>query len=265
MRFLKPLFLAVVLCGFGWFEFEQPLTAKDLVHRAEDAFDRRPTRMILILGNSRTFYHDMPDMIRAMADSAHEPQKLEITLDAPAGGSFEILWNDAGTQGLLKRRWDDVVLQGESRGQSSEDLARSFQTYGAKLVDAVKPTNGPPRLVVNWPYSSSLWSDGDPDGSERAEFTREIETSTATLGERTGARLVDVARLWGAVERDDPGIVLTEDGNHPTLAGSYLFALALYGNLTGHDLGAVTYVPAGLDPAAGEKLRDEARDFQIVA
>src|SRR3954468_6108386 len=106
MRFLPSVFLALLLCGLGWFQFGQPLTARALLTRAEDSFDHRPARAILILGNSRTFYHDMPNMVRAMADSAHDPQKLEITLDAPSGGSFEILWNDSATQGLLKQRWD---------------------------------------------------------------------------------------------------------------------------------------------------------------
>jgi hypothetical protein len=64
----------------GWFQFAQPLTAKALLTRAEDNFDGWPARTILILGNSRTFYHDMPDMVRAIADSAHDSQKLEITL-----------------------------------------------------------------------------------------------------------------------------------------------------------------------------------------
>jgi hypothetical protein len=207
----------------------------------------------------------MPDMVRAMADSAHDPQKLEITLDAPGGGSFEILWNDGVTQGLLKQRWDDVILQGESRAQSSDDLARSFQTYGGDLILAAHPVSGHARLVVNWAYASSLWSDGDPDGAGRAELKLEIRAATASLGERTGAHLVDVAAIWSAVERDHPEIGLTEDGNHPSLAGSYLFALALYGDLSGREMGSVTYVPSGLDPSVAAKLRQEVRDVQAMS
>jgi hypothetical protein len=86
MRLLPSVFLALLICGLGWFQFGQPLSAKALLARAEDNFDSRPARAILILGNSRTSFNDMPDMIRAMADSAHDPQKLEITLDAPNYG-----------------------------------------------------------------------------------------------------------------------------------------------------------------------------------
>jgi len=265
MRPLLSMFLALLLAGLGWFQFGQPLSAKALLARAEDSFDSRPARAILILGNSRTFYHDMPDMVRAMADSAHDPQKLEITLDAPSGASFEILWNDDATQRLLKQRWDDVILQPESRAQSSDDLTHSFQIYGAKLIDAAHPVSGHARLVVNWAYASRLWDDGDPDGSGRAELKSEIRSSTGALGERTGAHLVDVATIWSAVERDHPEIELTEDGNHPSLAGSYLFALILYGDLSGRDVGAVTYVPSGLDPSVVTKIRQEVRDVQAMS
>jgi hypothetical protein len=264
MRLLPSVLLALLLCGLGWFQFGQPLTARALLTRAEDMVDSRPARAILILGNSRTSFNDMPDMVRAMADSAHDPQKLEITLDAPGGASFESLWNDGATQGLLKQHWDDIILQGESRAQSSDDLARSFQTYGGDLINAAHPASGHARLVVNWAYASSLWSDGDPDGTGRADLKLQIRAATASLGERTGAHLVDVAGIWSAVERDHPEIALTEDGNHPSLAGSYLFALALYGDLSGRDVGSVTYAPSGLDPSVVAKLRQEVRDVQAM-
>lgn len=265
MRVLLSLFALLLLGALCWFEFGQPLSAKALLARAEDNFDRRPAREILILGNSRTSVNDMPDMVRAMADSAHDPRKWEITLDAPNGASFEILWNDGATQRLLTQRWDDVVLQAESRAQSSDDLAHSFQTYGADLIGALHPANGHARLVVNWAYESRLWDDGDPDGSGRAELKREIRDGTTSLAERTGAHLVDVATLWSAVERDHPEIALTQDGNHPSLAGSYLFALALYGDLSGRDVGLVTFAPPGLDPAVVTKIRQEVHDVQAMS
>jgi len=48
------------------------------------------------------------------------------------------------------------------------------------------------------------------------------------------------------------------------VAGSYLFALALYGDLSDRDVGAVTYVPSGLDPAVAVKLRQTVRDVRSL-
>jgi hypothetical protein len=262
MRFVRSLILLIFVAGLGWFELGQPLSAKALARRAEDAFDRRPARQILMLGNSRTFFHDMPDMVRAMADSAKEPQKFEITLDAPPGASFEILWNDPATQSLLKNRWDDIILQPESRAESSPDLTASFETYGAKLIEASHVASGSPKLVVNWTYGPNSWDDGDPDGSGRAAQYAAIQSDTKTLGDRAGAKLVNVGRLWATIVADHPEIALTEDGNHPTLAGSYLFALILYADLTRHDVVGVTYAPTQLDPKATATLKQAVRDYQ---
>lgn len=262
MRPLRPLLLALLVVGLSWFEFGQPLTAKALVQRVGDAFDPRPTRRILILGNSRTYFHDMPDMVRAMADSARDRQRLDITLDALPGGTFERLWCDTGTQSYLSQRWDDVILQGESRGQATEPLSRSFQTYGARLIAAAHLTSGKPRLVVNWNYEAKVWGDSDPDGSGRAAYFSAIQSGTAALGNRAGARLVNIGQLWGQVAAAHPNIALTEDGNHPTLAGSYLFGLLLYADLSGKDIRMVTYVPNDLDVSTAATLRQAVRDYQ---
>jgi len=254
--------MALLLIGLSWFQFGQPLTAKAMAQRIGDRFDSRPARRILILGNSRTYYHDMPDMIRAMADSAYDPQKYQITVEALPGASFESLWGTPETQSLLRERWDDAILQSESRAEATEPFRQSFQTYGRRLATAVRLTSGAPRLVVNWNYGAELFDDGDPDGSGQAAYYAAIQSATARLAEQTGASMVNVGKLWAAVSSSKPQIRLTEDGNHPTLAGSYLFAMLLYADLSHRDVGMVTYVPAGLPPDTAATLRQAARDFQ---
>lgn len=265
MQLLRTLCLVLLLSGLAWFQFGQPLSAKALAQRAEDAFEPRPARRILILGNSRTFYHDMPDMIRAMADSAKDPQKYQITVEALPGASFESLWGDPNTRSLLGERWDDAILQSESRAQATDELDRSFLTYGEHLVRAVRLKSGAPRLVVNWNYGAELYDDGDPDGSGRAAYYAAIQSDTELLGNRTGAKLVNIGQLWAQVANAYPKIRLTEDGNHPTPAGSYLFALLLYADLSHRDVSLVTYAPMGVDPASVIKLREAAQAFQAVA
>lgn len=260
MRWVGRLLIAALLGALLWFQFGQPRTGQQLYQHVADMFDRRPARTILILGNSRTFYHDMPSMIRDMADSAHSPTKYEIEVQALEGASFESLWGDSRTQDLLGQRWDDVILQGESRGQATDVLKQSFLTYGMKLIDAVHPTSGAPRLVVNWDYGPELFDGGDPDGTGRAAYFAAVQAGTKLLGERTGAHLVNVGRLWAYVRTDHPETGLTEDGNHPSLAGSYLFALMLYSDLSHQDAGDVTYVPPGLDVAAAMTLRQAVHD-----
>lgn len=55
------------------------------------------------------------------------------------------------------------------------------------------------------------------------------------------------------------------DGNRPGLAGSHLFALALYGDLSGREVGDVRYARPGLAPSAVATIRPEVRDVQAMA
>ena len=256
--------LLLVVGGAIWFEFGQPFTAHALVRRMRDSFDHRPGRRVLILGNSRTFYHDMPDMVRDMADSAGDLQRYDITVDAQPGASLETLWSDPQVRGLLAQRWSDVIVQGESRAESSDAQADSFQDYGARLIDAVRPTTGAPWLVVNWNYDARLWEGGDPDGTGREAYYQSIQSAAKAFSDRTGARLANIGRLWADVARAHPEIVMTEDGNHPSIAGSYLFALLLYGDLSKRDVGAVTYAPAGLDVKTATELRSAVAEYEML-
>jgi hypothetical protein len=264
VRSFGLLIVAVVLAGLAWFQFGQQRSAAEWVQRSQDLFDRRPARSILIVGNSRTYFHDMPLMIRRMADSADSPIRYDTAVEALPGASFESLWGEPATQALLQRRWDDAIFQGESRGQSDQALTASFLTYGAKLIGATHLRSGAPRLVVNWAYAPELYT-GDTDGRGRVAHMRAIQDDHAELARRTGARLINVGQLWEEVRVDHPRIVLTEDGNHPTLAGSYLFALALYADLSRQDVGRVSYLPAGLSPGDAADLRSAVRDWAAIA
>ncbi|WP_174285731.1 DUF4886 domain-containing protein [Sphingomonas bacterium] len=262
MTYVRPLLLLLLFGAVSWFEFAQPRTAHALFIHALDSFDHRPAHKVLILGNSRTFYHEMPDMIRGMADSAGDPQRYDITTEAEPGASLETLWVDPKVRDLVREHWDDVIVQGESRAQSSDEQASSFQTYGARLIEAARPTAPAVRLVVNWNYDARLWDDGDPDGSGRNAYYTAVQSASQSLSERTGAKLANIGQLWAQTQRSFPKMTLTEDGNHPTLAGSYLFALLLYGDLSKRDVGQVSYVPSGLDVGVAASLRQEVREYE---
>jgi hypothetical protein len=54
-----------------------------------DAFDSRPEKPILVIGNSRSYFNDMTAMLRAIADSDSAPEKWSITLVAWGGASMQ--------------------------------------------------------------------------------------------------------------------------------------------------------------------------------
>jgi hypothetical protein len=222
-------------------------------------FDKRPVRTILIIGNSRTYFHQMPETVRRMAESAHSPVRLAITLKAWGGASLEENWNNADVQRLLRQHWDLVILQPESRANTSDDTSRSFETYGEKLIMAARETNSPVAMIVNWGYGESLYTDAP--AQMRQQYIDTIETATRTLAENAGAQLIDTSKVWEQVHAADPSLALYEDGNHPTDDGSYLSALMIYGFIYRDNFNSITYQPPGVDDHGAQLIKSTVTDY----
>jgi hypothetical protein len=262
MGFRVPI-LALSLAFILWFNFGQDGSASAFEQRAVDLIDSRPARSILIIGNSRTYYNSMPKMLRKVADSAGSPTKFQVETNAKPAFTFEMHWADPRTKHLLNAGWDDVILQGASGEQYDETTQKSFLTYGARLASISKLNSGRPRLIVNWAYDPSAY-ENDPDGSGRQEHLDRIKSAHARLASEAGMTRINLAGLWESARRSHPSIKLTTDGNHPTVAGTYLYALAVYAHLSNGPVGSVTYVPDKLDPKDAEALREAVDAFPLL-
>ncbi|WP_343616826.1 DUF4886 domain-containing protein [Novosphingobium sp.] len=252
MLTFRSCLLAMLLGSLCWFEFGQDYSATEFGQIARDQTDPRPPRRILIIGNSRTSHNDMPGMLRHIADSAGASQKYEILLIAPDGSSFESLSQDWRVQREVVRPWDDVVFQGESRGQSSENQATNFMSHGLSLLQSVHPRSGQSELIVNWAYDRSLYTNDE----SRADHYQKIQKDHLELARRSNALPVNVGNLWEYLRQSQPEIALTEDGNHPTVAASYFVALCLYEALSGSDAARVSWAPERLSSITASNIRN---------
>lgn len=250
---LRKYCLAILLCGLCWFSYGQDATAAALAQRSFDLFDKRPAKTILIVGNSRTYYNRMPAMVREIADSAGHAAKLQIETAVFPGAYFKDHWANARTRRLIGAHWDEVVLQGASGEQLGEKPAAEFLDYGGLLAQAAKAKSGNPKIVVNWAYDVGIY-DGYGE-SEREEHLADIRSAHRRLAQDAGLSRINVAGAWELIRLRHPSIRLTSDGNHPTVAGSYVYALAIYAALPGSSVPNVTYVPEGVSAADGEAIR----------
>lgn len=253
MRLVRAFGLAAMLAGLVWFGFFNSASAREVAGLAWDSFDSRPARSILFIGNSRTYPHGMPYMIRRMADSANAPEKYQVRMHALPGESFEEHWNNPRVRGLIAEGFDDIVLQESSGGHTTREESEEFLLHGERLVDDAVAHGARPILFVGWNYGPSVFRDGPP-GAE-ARYYRRIQRDHLRLARRSGARRANVGEVWRAVLAADPPFRLERDGNHPTLHGSYLAALVFYAQLSGRGVADVSYVPSGLSSEDAALLR----------
>jgi len=153
---------------------------------------------VLFIGNSLTYFNEMPKMTSAIATNERRPLLVEqVTM---SGASLEDLWlqTDAPTR-IWEEHWDYVILQ-ERSGRAAMDLGERFHQYLRRFADEARKSGATPILFMTW-----------SPGNE--QFFR-------SAAERDKVRLLPVGRAW---RRE-----FDWDGIHPNLFGSYLIACSVY-------------------------------------
>ena len=208
--------------------------------------DASPTR-ILFVGNSYTTRHNLPHLIVGLAATAEHPRAVEVATIFAGGASLRRHWNAGAAQkALANQQWDYVVLQEQStlpvknRGRYHENVrlfAPEIVKHGAQTV-----------LYLTWSRQQA------PQAQDQ------ITSAVNDIAAEIGATVVPVGPAWHTAMRDDPSLPLyTEDGSHPTAAGSYLaacvFLVALFGE---RPVGSSVSDALKLDRAIADKLQATA-------
>lgn len=214
---------------------------------------------MLLIGNSRTYYHDMPSMLTKIAESSNEKVRFAITVRAWGGAALEDHWRDQQTQLLMSKTWNGVIIQPESRAQSREAYEESFFRGAAHLSDAANRAHNTVSFVVNYAYDKKLFLD-NPESSRREHYDK-IARDFSVLKKRYGANLIPVAEAWENLLSRRPQFALYEDGNHPTLHGSFFQALIIFAHLTHSDAATVRYYPSGVKSDEFELMKSVVKDM----
>ena len=173
---------------------------------------------VLFIGNSFTYYNDLPAMIAALArEGGH---KFVYQSETPGGCTFEKHWKDGKALiAINSRKWDFVVLQENSkRPFDAKDLM--FE-YGQKLNAEIIKQGGETLLYMTW---------APPDSDKQPVITSAYQE----LAKELNAMVVPVGIVWNTAVHEHPEIGLfAEDNHHPSPAGTYLAACVFYASIYG--------------------------------
>ena len=174
---------------------------------------------VLFLGNSHTYYHQMPLMVEALSESSDGPT-IETEESTGGGVDFQWHWNQRRSRSLVERGgWDFIVLQNRSGGPLEE--SDSMKRYAGLLVDEIRKVDAQPVFYMTWAALSR------PDTQE------EITSVYRQIADEHSALLAPVGEAWKNVLESGAGIRLHDaDGRHAAPAGSYLAACVLTSMMT---------------------------------
>jgi hypothetical protein len=199
---------------------------------------------ILFIGNSYTYYNDLPGMLRSMAAADSDALDVHVASVVEDGASLRSHWNGR-TMDLIRRGgWEYVVLQEQSLAPI--DARDQFMEYGKRFTGEIQAANAKPVLFLTWSHQ------------QRPTDQEQLNQAYATLAQQTGAVLVPVGRVWQALRDGGSGVptLYADDGSHPSPVGSLVAASTFYRVLFGESLTTRTGTAHGLSAKATRGIQE---------
>ena len=177
---------------------------------------------VLFLGNSHTYYHQMPLMVEALSAAAGGPT---IATEENTGGGVDFAWhwNHRRSRSLIERGgWDSVVLQNRSGGPLEEPAA--MERYAKLLVEEIRRVDAQPVFYMTWANLTRL------------DTQDQITSVYRRIADQHDAILAPVGEAWRRVHESGDAIRLHDsDGRHAAPVGSYLAACVITSTIIGAD------------------------------
>lgn len=197
--------------------------------------DPAATTRILFVGNSLTYFNDLPGMVKALADSAGIAG-VQTAQVAKPDYALEDHWNDGQAKRVIEKGgWHFVVLQ---QGPSAVLANRAnLRQWAATFADLIRSKAGLPAMYQPWPALVNF-----------SDFDASAESYRLAAQDINGL-LLAAGNAWRAAWAKDASFPLYDpDGLHPSVPGSYLAALTIFGGVFHR---SVIGSPRGLTVAGG--------------
>lgn len=213
---------------------------------------------VLFIGNSYTYYHNMPQICIGMAASTGD---VLITDQSTVGG-YRLSQHCADSTTLAKIKkgstdynnnkastsWDYVVVQEHSQLPSNpaDEIEKNVLPYAHFLDSLIHLYNVTAHTVF---YQT--WGRKNGDSSRCAKWTPVctysgmdslLQLNYAMLAKKNNALLSPVGSVWKYIREQYPAIELYyKDESHPSAAGSYAAACCFYTLFIKKDPMLITY------------------------
>ena len=225
---------------------------------------------ILLIGNSYTYYNDMPTVYFQELVKELDP---DATVDAVTCGGWtlekfadsKIPLGKEIDEMLEKNAYDVVVLQEQSVRPASEHGYAAFFDGARRLAKKIQSTSAKLVFYATWSHETGSQTLADY-GWTHEEMTWRLAASYHAIAEELGGAVANVGFAFREIVRSAPEIDLYahDRRSHPSPTGSYLAALTLVGKILESD--PRCFVFRGVeDEAQDQKLKKAAAGALLQA
>ena len=195
---------------------------------------------ILYIGNSLTYVHDIPSIIKAMIEA--DGSLINYCQDTP-GGSY--LKDHRNNFDLLIKKYDftHVILQ----GQSYEAIG-NFNEFRSEIVrynEIAKKLNQDTQVILyqSWAYNKEIYN-----GLKKYDMTQKLKDAYDSVAKEINAKVTrsgEAFKLFETTIGLEPS--LYQDMNHQSIFVAYLSACVHYATITGKRASNNTYENPNID------------------
>ena len=211
---------------------------------------------VLFLGNSYTFYNNMPELVSKIALSLDDT--LNASSNTPGGWTLQnhAEQNSSSLQLLNQQNWDYVVIQAQSQEPSFHPTQVEQQTYpyAQSLVNSILANDScsEPMFFMTWGRKNGDAINGVnyPPVATYEGMQSRLRNSYLEMGFNNDCSVSPVGMAWKKSIEQNPDFELySGDESHPNLAGSFLSACVFYSSIFKKSCVGSDFVPDGLDSA----------------
>ncbi len=184
---------------------------------------------VLFLGNSYTYYNDMPAMLMNIAN-ATPGRRLETKMVTRGGATLSEVWSLTNALDEVRGGgWDYIVLQEQStlgqnyvEGRWGVNDPAGFLRWSRFWKAEIDRVNAKPIVYLTW------------GRKQFPEFQTGLNYAYSEVAREIGATLCPAGLAWQRVRETAPEIELFDpDATHPSPIGSWLTACVFLEVLTG--------------------------------
>ena len=216
---------------------------------------------VLFIGNSYTYYNNLPDLVNEIALSFGDTLVHESS--TPGGSNFNAHSTNAQTLNKInQQQWDYVVLQAQSQELSFSpfQVASDSYPYAEILVDSIFANSSctEPLFFMTWgrKYGDQSNCQFYPPICTYLGMQERLRESYLDMTFTHNASCSPVGMAWKkSIEIDSTLNLYSSDNSHPSIYGSYLAACTFYSSIFKKSAVGSTYWPNGIDSASAYILQ----------
>lgn len=202
------------------------------------------TKKVYFIGNSYTYYNDLPFLVSEVAQSANDLLVYQTT--ANGGAALQNYVNDQQVNNTITNgNWDYVVLQDQSQRPALHD---SFTfPFAATLSNTIKNSSGCSKVMffMTWGYKNGDQLNCNSGITHMCTYTGmddRLYSAYVRLAQDNKGVVSPVGRVWRTLRQLYPQMELYDsDESHPSYLGSMAAAYTFYASIFKKDPTLATF------------------------